>query len=401
MYHFIGRGVLCCKKVMDRYKVLLNKKLREACGMVDPVKYKAELAKLNNAKLNHTIEEIIAPHNQFGQDVVQRWNHEQITWDQYVAEVSFRETVMINLREICSKFDLTGTQPGEMFIELLAHLHLDNFCYKRLKNKKETPNSPFLSERNLIWVMPLGTEVKVEQKKSVQYFRNDYVLLKNKKNEIHRLTFCDCDRDLDPYLNGGHLKSPLLNEPNDLEYYLKKHPGKQLITDISFQMFACEVQKNPAALVYNVLVSDMIDMDKMCQREVFWSWDPQHGKDQGRGGYTPYTFEGSATAARFLNLYYSYVFDHWYSYDMTDESEEKIIQNLMNPMSEYNVKRGYKIRFDEMMKRETELLDKYVNAKKERDRKSRHLKTIGDLWNYLLLKMDEFYCVFPLNFTFR
>lgn len=401
MFHYLGRSILCSKKVVDRYKALLNKKLREACGMVDPIKYKAELAKLNSAKLNHTIEEIIAPHNQFGHDVVHKWNQEQITWDQYVAEVSFRETVMINLRQICSKHDLSGSAPGEMFIELMAHLLLDNFCYRRLKNKKETPSAPYLSERSITWVMPLGTEVKVEQKKSLQYTRNDYVLLRGKKDTLHRLSYTDCDRDLDPYLNGGHLKSPLLNEPNDLEYYLKKHPGRQLITDISFQLFCCEVQKNPAALVYMVLVSDLIDMDKLCQREIFWSWDQQHNKDTGRGGYLPCTFEGSATAARYLNLYYSYIFDHWYSYDFSDECEEKIMEIIMNPNSEFNVKRGHKVRFEEMMKREMELLDKYVSAKKERDRKSRHLKTVADLWNYLLMKVDDFYCVFPLGFQFK
>lgn len=105
----------------------------------------------------------------------------------------------------------------------------------------------------------------------------------------------------------------------------------------------------------------------------------------------PYSFDGAATASRYLNLYYSYIFDHWYSYDITDESEEKIFENLMDPNSDFNQRREYVIRFEEMMQREYDLVIKWITYKKERDRKARYLKTVQELYNYILSKTIEFY----------
>ena len=151
------------------------------------------------------------------------------------------------------------------------------------------------------------------------------------------------DKDLDPYMHGGHIRSIFDNEPLELEYYLKKHPGRQLIGEVAFIMFGVEVQKNPAALLYNMMILDLIDGDKVSQREVFYSNDPEHPKEKGFGGIAPYSMNGATTAARYLNIYYSYIFDHWYSYDVTEETEERIFENLMDPNSEYSKSKDYKI----------------------------------------------------------
>ena len=66
----------------------------------------------------------------------------------------------------------------------------------------------------------------------------------------------------------------------------------------------------------------------------------------------------------------------------------------MNPNSVYNRVRGNKIRFAEFMQREFDLVNRWINFKKERDRKSRYLKTIQELYNYILIKVMEFYEMF-------
>lgn len=276
-------------------------------------------------------------------------------------------------------------------MDFLANLQLDSYCFKSLKNAKGNKEWIFSSERNITWIFPLATEIKVEQKKEIQSFRRDSVFAKGKKNLYTRLTFYNIDKDLDPYMHGGHFRSLFDNEPLELDYYLKKHPGKQLITEVAFLMFGVEVEKNPAALIYNFMLLDLIDGDKVTQREVYYSQDPEHSKERGNGGIAPYSFDGAATASRYLNIYYSHIFEHWYSYDITDESEEKIFENLMDPSSEYNVKRGYKIRFDEMLQREYDLVQKWINFKKERDRKARYLKTVAEVWDYILKKCIEFF----------
>lgn len=83
------------------------------------------------------------------------------------------------------------------------------------------------------------------------------------KNKFNRIEYKTIDRDLDPYMHGGHFRSLFSNEPNELDYYMKKHPGRQLITEVAFLMFGVEVQKSPAALIYNMMIVDLIDGDKV------------------------------------------------------------------------------------------------------------------------------------------
>lgn len=253
-----------------------------------------------------------------------------------------------------------------------------------------------LKERSKTWVFPLDIEIRCEQKREALGYRRDSVMSKGKKSYF-RLQMDNLDKDLDPYMHGGHIRSIFDNEPLELEYYLKKHPGRQLIGEVAFIMFGVEVQKNPAALLYNMMILDLIDGDKVSQREVFFSNDPEHPKEKGFGGIAPYSMNGATTAARYLNIYYSYIFDHWYSYDVTEETEERIFENLMDPNSEYSKSKDYKILFEEVMQREYDLINKWITYKKERDRKARYLKTIQELYNYIFNKTVEFYEQYKFN----
>ncbi|RNA00255.1 hypothetical protein BpHYR1_035324 [Brachionus plicatilis] len=390
--HFLGRSVFCSKQVHEKFKLLLKKRLKDSCNELDPSNYKKAIEKLS-AKSNHTIQEIMAPYNQMCEDFV-KWSNEKITWDQHVEEVSFRETIMTKLREKCNRYDISDST--EFFSDFLANLQFDNYCFKGLKNAKGLAEAFFLSERIIEWTFPLKIEIRVEQRKELQGYRRDCVMAKE-KNKYTKIEYKHIDRDLDPYMHGGHFRALFSNETNELEYYMKKHPGRQLICEVAFLMFGAEVQKNPAALIYNMMLVDLIDGDKVSQREIYYSKDAEHGKEKGNGGLAPYSFDGSATASRFLNIYYSHIFGHWYAYDIIDENEEKIFENLMDPSSEFNTKREFKVRIEEMMQREYDLVLKWIAYKKERDRKARYLKSIQELYNYILAKTSEFYEQYKIN----
>jgi hypothetical protein len=386
LLHYLGRGIFCSKAVNEKFKLLLKKRIKDSTNELDQSKYKCETMKLQN-KSNHTVEEILAPYNQLPNDF-QKWLGEKITWDQHVVEISFKEMLLKKVTEKCSKYDLKDS--GDFFTDFLANLQLDNFCYKSLKSARGYKEMSNMCERTTNWIFPLDIQIKVEQRREIYSYRRDSVMAKGKK-EYFRLQMDNLTKDLDPYMHGGHIRSIFDNEPLEQEYYLKKHPGRQLIGEVAFIMFGVEVQKCPAALIYNMMILDLIDGDKVSQREVFYSNDPEHPKDKGYGGISPYSMNGATTALRFLNIYYSYIFDHWYSYDITEESEEIIFENLMSPSSEYNTSKNYKILFEEVMQREYDLINKWITFKKERDRKARYLKTILELYNYIFRKTYEFY----------
>jgi hypothetical protein len=163
-------------------------------------------------------------------------------------------------------------------------------------------------------------------------------------------------------------------------------------------MFGIEVQKCPATLMTNMMIIELTDGERICQRATYYTGEQDFPAERGRGAWWPCSFHGATTASRWLNLYYSYIFDHWYSYDITDENEESIFNNILNPNSDYNLKRDHKVRIEEMMRREYDLTMRWLEYKKERDRKARYLNTIQELYNYILAKTVEFYEDYKINF---
>jgi hypothetical protein len=129
-----------------------------------------------------------------------------------------------------------------------------------------------------------------------------------------KLNYNDLEDELDPYVHGGHFRALLGNDTDELDFYLRKHPGRQVIAELVFQMYGVEVQKTPAALMYNMMTLDLVDGDKLSQREWFSHKNKEFSKEKGHGGVYPASFEGNTTASRYLNIYYSFIFNHWYSY---------------------------------------------------------------------------------------
>ena len=106
-------------------------------------------------------------------------------------------------------------------------------------------------------------------------------------------------------------------------------------------------------------------------------------------GIMPYGLDGNTTASRYLNIYYSHIFDHWYSYDILNDNKEKLFEIIMNPESVFNNKRGYTIKVEEMIKREHDLFHKWISYRAQYDEKAQLLRTIRDLWTYVLAVTKE------------
>jgi hypothetical protein len=169
-----------------------------------------------------------------------------------------------------------------------------------------------------------------------------------------------------------------------------------MMSETYFLMFGVETQKNPAALVYNMMIIDMFDGDtiggdNISHNEAFNSTKPIHSPENGNGGCAPYSIDDATTASRYLNLYYSHLFNHWYTYDMHEGTDRSILENLMDPRAGYNKSRGARIRFEEMMHRECDMVSMWIRLRQDRDRNSRHLRTLQHLYDYIVVKTADFY----------
>lgn len=131
MFHFLGRSLFCSKKVMERFKMLLNKRLMDA--------YK-ELEKSDNklfekyfSKSLMKIEDIISPPSKSSNELL-NWYNEKLTYSEYVEELAVKEMLMSKLREKCNFIDIKDS--ADLMTDFMALLHLDNYCYRSLKNCK-------------------------------------------------------------------------------------------------------------------------------------------------------------------------------------------------------------------------------------------------------------------------
>lgn len=332
----------------------------------------------------------MAPYNQLSKNF-ENYKNESITWDQYLIELELREKIMNSLRSSCNIHKVTDST--NFLTNLYAYLHFDNYCWKSLKSNKNPKEHFFTTDRTIIWEFPNNTNVKIEQKRVMYEQRKDVIINSTKQKDalfgykwIHKNA---------KMIDGA--KVILKNSNEDLNTHMKQNPNKQMLYEIVFSMFGLEPMKNPAAIIYNMMMIDLIDglLDKINYFEnvhhqlTFFNLIAKKA-DQSeffdtkeKEGFLPYAAKGSTNAMRFLNIYYSYIFRHWYSYDITDDNEEKIYDNVMDPNSHYNINLGYKNVIETVLKREYDLTYKWITMKAETDDQAKHMRTIQDLWDFL------------------
>jgi hypothetical protein len=167
--------------------------------------------------------------------------------------------------------------------------------------------------------------------------------------------------------------------------------------DALILVMGVETQKNPSALIHNMMLFQLIDNDmliggKLSIKEAF-ACDEDPSVECMKGGLAPYTVPHACMASRYMNLYYSHLLGHWYSYDLSENDVEgKIFQSVMSPYSEVNRASGRgEVRIGEMMQREYELASKWLFMKKFKDSKARHVRTVRDLFEYVMAKTNSFY----------
>jgi hypothetical protein len=224
MLQYLGRSLFCSKSVQERFKTFLKRRLKDS---LETNEHKPTIMNYC-ARSNHTLDDLIAPHNQQVPDVLS-WQKDKLTWPDFVDELGAKELVLEKLREKCNLYDISDS--ADFMIDLLACIHLDNYIFKNIQNSTPSNNWLCMIDRTITWIFPCQTEVRCNQKKSLQGARVDKAIIKPRK-EFVKLEYKEIEKDLDPYLHGGHFRSILGNNADELDYYVKRLPGKQLLTEV-------------------------------------------------------------------------------------------------------------------------------------------------------------------------
>jgi hypothetical protein len=189
------------------------------------------------------IEDLIEPYDQLSKEL-DDWNNESITWDQYVYEIKIREMFYKQLKDSCNEHFLLDSDD---FLEnYLACLHFDTYCWKNLKKAIDYDKFFFKDSRIITYHFPNKKFVKCLQTRELQQHRDDKIIPvsnKKEKNEM-RLNY--------QRIKSGYIDLHILNEisKNNLEDQEK--------LEFFHSIFGIEVQKNPATLIYNMMMSELI-----------------------------------------------------------------------------------------------------------------------------------------------
>ncbi len=97
----------------------------------------------------------------------------------------------------------------------------------------------------------------------------------------------------------------------------------------------------------------------------------------------PYESADYPTAANYLNTYYSQIFSHWHSYEKTDENEAQNHENqLGSPNADLKLKQKQIV--EKFLKREYDLVYKWISLKAETNDRIMCMRTVKDLWKILI-----------------
>lgn len=345
----------------------------------------------------------MAPYNHLSKNF-HEWNNESLTWAEYCKELSLRESVMSNLTDVCNTRSLINSD--DFLNDLFANLLFDNYCWKNLKSAKNLKDYFFSETRTSIWHFPLNISIKCIQKREFTQHRTDNIV--HKKEDL--FSYKKINKNM--IISHDVIKSIIKNDSKELDIHLKNNNNKQILYEIILSIFGLEVQKNPASIMYNMMMIDLIKgiikfhislilkyIYKVLNILAKEATQVEFFDNRNNNALLPYCFDDSALASRYLNYYYSYIFDHWYSYELTAENEEKIFENVMNPNSAYNIERKPKIeeKIEEMLKCEYNLVYKWIAYKAKNDQKAASLRTIKDLWEYLIGSTNKWFQPFNLN----
>jgi hypothetical protein len=275
MLHNLGRAVFCCNTVYYKFKHILKKSLKESCddcALDQDCNYKRRIHKLET-KLN--IEDLIAPSELLSKDL----KNEAITWNQYLIELEVHDNVMTKMKEKCNDHDLTKSS-SSLLHDLLAFLLFENYCCKSF-NGKSSRESLYTVERQVVWHFPLDIKVNLKQTKELYGHRNDIVLCKSKSknnNNDYKFNY----KKFKSNLNICHNLKLFLAYTEEMKSNeeikesmgsLKKGSSMQAIYELILSMFGIEVQKNPAAIIYNMMVLDLMSGKYVFHFQIYFNWD--------------------------------------------------------------------------------------------------------------------------------
>lgn len=201
-------------------------------------------------KTRDNFEELIQPYDELSKDQSD-WSNESITWDQYIYEIQIRQEFYKKLRDSCNEHILV--ESDEFFTNYFACLHFDTYCWKNLKKSIDYEQGFYNSERTITYEFPNKMRVRCLQKRELQQHRIDSILhISKKKQEVKELDVRKFDYK--------RIKSALL-DTNILKAIQQKKlqdTNNQNRFELFHSMFGIEVQKNPATLIYNMMMIELL-----------------------------------------------------------------------------------------------------------------------------------------------
>lgn len=150
------------------------------------------------------------------------------------------------MREKFSCIDLRQSNAKNLFLDFLAYLHVDNYCFQMLRNCKGMKPLNIISERTFTWLFPL-TDVKVVTRKEVYGNREDTVWHRTKL-EYRRIEYKLINKYLDQDVGGIHMAAIYNNElvwPLISFYYFKTKFLKQSSSLERANLFLEKIHEKP------------------------------------------------------------------------------------------------------------------------------------------------------------
>ncbi|MDX2049736.1 MAG: hypothetical protein SFT93_00955, partial [Rickettsiaceae bacterium] len=283
-----------------------------------------------------------------------------------LLEYNSLNNIMKNLNLVSRKtledsfiFDLSHTE-NNFYTEFLATLRLCNRSFIRMLKDRTALDGDYgyyLKKEGLSrsWKFPASKhhiidihsltgskdELRQDQTESVGSYASIFNTIKNIKSLIYKCYNCNVeDADIAnlirSIMNGDKLDQFSNLNTNKENYQNISARHKDLILKdlvrISYVMFGSEVVRNPASIIHNLMILDMIIKDKMSWEDALYSFFrpvDMNDNNESDGGILPMSMKEAVMAARTLHNEYSKRMPIPYKYDRAFYSNNPRCADLM------------------------------------------------------------------------
>lgn len=165
--------------------------------------------------------------------------------------MQLRQEFLKKLKDSCNEHVLV--ESDNFFASYFACLHFDTYCWKNLKKAADYDTCFYKSERTITYKFPNKMQVKCLQKRELQQHRIDSIIHITKKQGVKEFDIrkLDYKRIKSALLDTSILQAIPHEKVNDLDNQDKY--------ELFHSIFGIEVQKNPATLIYNMMMMELLN----------------------------------------------------------------------------------------------------------------------------------------------